>query len=77
MQKRRIHELPKGIRERLVRLTVEFAVLSNKNIGERLKSLDAHYLSYKMWQTRSYHLMLAVNKKLVAEGKPEKYVFKK
>ncbi len=74
---RKINELPNGLRNRMIRLTVEFAVLSDKNISARVKSLDAHCLSYQMWQTRSFHLMLAVNKKLLAEGRPEKYVFTK
>ena len=75
MQKRKINQLPNGLRNRMIRLTVEYALLTNKNIGERVKALDAHCLSYRMWQMRSYYLMKAVNEKLVAEGKPEKYVF--
>jgi hypothetical protein len=77
MKPRKINELPDGLRNRIIRLTVEYAVLTNRNIGERVKALDAHCISYKMWQTRSYHLMKAVNEKLVVEGKQEKYVFTK
>lgn len=73
MTPRKINELPDGIRNRIIRLTVEFAVLSNRNIGERVKALDAHCIPYKMWQTRGYYLMKAVNAKLIAEGKPKKY----
>lgn len=75
MKPRKINELPDGLRNRMIRLTVEYAVLTNKNIGERVRALDVHCISYRMWQTRSYHLMKAINKKLVAESKPEKYVF--
>ena len=77
MKNRKINELPEGLRNRMIRLTVEYAVLSNKNVGERLKSLDGQCLSYRLWQGRSYHLMVAINKKLQAEGKQEKYVFSK
>ena len=72
---RKINELPEGLRNRMIRLTTEYAVLCDRDIRERLEALDQHNITYKMWQTRSYHLMLAVNKKLVEEGKPKKYVF--
>jgi hypothetical protein len=73
--KRNIHELPTGIRHRLIRLTYEYAVLSSQSIPEQMEKLDTYYMTYKQWQTRSYHLMLAVNKLLVSEGKEKKYVF--
>lgn len=72
---RKINELSEGLKNRLIRLTIEFAVLSGKDVRDRLEALDKHNITYKMWQTRSYHLMLAVNKKLVEEGKPIKYEF--
>lgn len=75
MKNRKINELPDGLRNRMIRLTIEYAVLCDKNIGERVKALDAHCISYDAWRTRSYHLMKAVNAKLLAEDKPEKYVF--
>lgn len=70
---RKINELPDGLRNRMIRLSVEYALLTNKNIGERVKALDAHCITYRMWQTRSYYLMKAVNAKLLEEGKPKKY----
>lgn len=76
MKPRKINELPDGLRNRMIRLSVEFALLSDKNIGERVKALDAHRISYRKWQMRSYHLMKAINAKLIAEGKPPKYEFR-
>lgn len=73
MKSRKINELPDGLRNRIIRLTVEYAVLSDKNIGKRLKSLDAYCIPYRAWQTRSYYLMRAVNEKLITEGRPKKY----
>lgn len=72
---RKINELPEGLKNRMIRLTAEYAVLCDRDIRKRLEALDQHCITYKMWQTRSYYLMLAVNKKLIEEGKPEKYVF--
>lgn len=75
MRKRRLNDLPDGIRNRMIRLTVEYAVLTNRNPQERIKALDAHHISYRAWQTRSYHLMIAINQKLIASGKKPKYEF--
>jgi hypothetical protein len=73
---RKINELPEGLKNRMLRLTFEHAVLTNRNPRERMEALDQHCITYKMWQTRSFHLMRAINEKLAAEGKPEKYEFK-
>ncbi len=75
--KRNINELPEGLRNRMIRLTIEYAVLSETNLVDRLKSLDNFSLTYKMWQTRSYFLMKAINQRLLKEGKAPKYEFTK
>jgi hypothetical protein len=75
--KRKLEDLPDGLRNRMIRLTFEYAVLSGKDPEDRVRALHEHFLTSKMWRTRSYHLMLAVNKQLLLEGKPVKYVFTK
>ena len=75
MKKRRIHELPDGLKNRMLRLTAEYAVLSDRDVAERVKALDVHNITYDMWQKRSYFLMVAINQKLVKEGKAKKYEF--
>jgi hypothetical protein len=75
MKKRKLQELPEGLKNRMIRLTVEYSVLTGKNPKERIAGLNAHYITYKMWQNRSYYLMVAINEKLTKEGKPKKYEF--